>query len=85
MTLYTDILSEINAGRLADSWTTSDLLANNFLTGNYHESGLRTAPPNYSDSAPNANLGEGHPVRNGAIPIYRRVGRRGRALLYSLL
>jgi hypothetical protein len=81
--LYNDIEIEIQAGHLEPYWTTSDLIDNNALTNRYRDGALRTDPPNRSISAPGQNLGTGYNV-NPNNPVYLRVGRRGRALLYCL-
>lgn len=84
MALQDDIQNEVTAGRLQPHWTTSDLLANAELAAKYEISTLKTDPPNRSVSYPELGLSDGFHVRNGATPIFVRVGRRGRALLYSL-
>lgn len=84
MALQDDIQKEVTEGRLQPHWTTSDLLANAELLAKYEISTLRTDPPNRSVSTPELGLGNGFTVRTGAAPIFLRVGRRGRALLYSL-
>ena len=43
---------------------------------------LETYPPNYSASLPGLNLGNGHNVTDQ--PVFYRVGRRDRALLFAL-
>ena len=84
MALQDVIQNEITAGRLQPQWTTADLVSNAELAAIYEVSALRTDPPNRSVSLPGLGLGEGYTVRSGATPIFVRVGRRGRALLYSL-
>ncbi len=83
MPLYTDIADEIQAGNIDRYWTSSDLIDSRVLTNNYKDSTLRTDPSNRSISSPGLNLGNGHNV-NLNNPVYYRVGRRGRALLYCL-
>ena len=83
MALQDTILQEIQAGRLQPHWTTSDLLKNESLSRSYpNTKTLETYPPNYSASLPGLNLGKGHNVTNH--PVFYRVGRRGRALLFAL-
>lgn len=84
MALQDDIQSEINAGQIQPQWTTADLLGNAALARKYEISTLRTDPPNRSVGLPGLGLGDGFTVRSGASPNFVRVGRRGRALLYSL-
>lgn len=79
------IRTEVKAGRLQQEWTTADLVANRELAANYEITALRTDPPNRSVSLAGLSLGNGFTVRVGAKAIYSRVGRRGRALLYSLI
>lgn len=79
------IRTEVNAGRLQQEWTTADLVANRELAANYEITTLRTDPSNRSVSLAGLGLGDGFTVRVGAKAIYSRVGRRGRALLYSLI
>jgi hypothetical protein len=83
MALKDEIGKEITAGRLHQHWTTADLVANPVLFKSYPESTLRTAPPNYSTSLTGLGLRNGHNV-NLTKPIFSRVGRRGRAILYAL-
>ncbi len=83
MTLRDDIANEIQAGRLAQQWPTSDLVNNETLKAKYARTGLRTDPPNRSISLPDQDLGKGHDV-NMENPVYYRVGRRGNALVYTL-
>jgi len=85
MALQDDIQKEVTAGRLQSHWTTSDLLSNAVLLAKYKISTLRTDPPNRSVSAPELGLENGFTVRTGAAPIFLRVGRRGRALLYAII
>ncbi len=82
MALQDTILQEIQAGRLQPHWTTSDLLANQNLSRCHPLTTLRTSPPNVSASLPGLNLGDGHSVTDQ--PVFYRVGRRGRALLFAL-
>jgi hypothetical protein len=83
MALQDTILQEIQAGRLQPHWTTSDLLKNQNLSRSYpNTTTLRTYPSNYSASLPGLNLGEGHNVTDQ--PVFYRVGRRDRALLFAL-
>lgn len=84
MPLHKDIATEIAAGRLADPWTTADLIVNPKLNSNYALTTLRTEPPNRSVSATNTNLNDGHNV-NSDSPVYLRVGKRKHALLFSLV
>lgn len=81
--LYIDIKNEIQAGHLEPYWTTSELIDKTSLTNAYRDSTLRTDLANRSISAPGQNLGTGHNV-NRNHPVYLRVGRRGRSLLYCL-
>lgn len=85
MSLHDEIQKQINQGRLQREWTTSDLLSNRELARKYAETTLRTDPPNRSISARGMGYGDGFTVRSGATPIFVRVSKRGRALLYSLL
>lgn len=85
MSLCDDINTEIGQGRLANTWTTANLVANANLRENYAESTLRTEPPNLSTSQRGLNLGDGYHVRSGATAVFERIGRRGGALLYRIL
>ena len=82
MALQDAILQEVQAGRLQPHWTTSDLLANQNLSRCHPLTTLRTSPPNVSASLPGLNLGDGHNVTDQ--PVFYRVGRRGRVLLFAL-
>lgn len=85
MTLQNMIRIEVNAGRLQEEWTTADLVANRALAEKFKIVTLRTDPANRSVSAAGLGLRDGFTVRVGATAIYTRVGRRDRALLYSLI
>ena len=83
MPLREVIREEIKAGRLARTWNTSDLRHNRRLTRKYADTTLVTEPPNHSTSLPGLGLGNGFHV-NLENPLYRRVGRRGRSIIYAL-
>ena len=83
MPLWREIAKEISAGRLPVRWTTSDLCNNIALSRDYARASLRTEPPNESASLPDRDLGTGTWAKLDN-PKYLRVGRRGRALLYSV-
>jgi len=82
MAIQDTILQEVQAGRLQPHWTTSDLLANQNLSRCHAKTTLQTYPSNVSVSLPGLNLGDGHNVTDQ--PVFYRVGRRGRALLFAL-
>ena len=82
MALQDTILQEVQAGRLQPHWTTSDLLANQNLSRCHAKTTLQTYPSNVSVSLPGLNLGDGHNAMDQ--PVFYRVGRRGRALLFAL-
>ena len=82
MTLKENILNEILAGRLPKHWTSSDLLANHELVKNHpNKTSVQSYPANHSASLPGLGLGNGHDATNP--PLFYRVGRRGRALLFA--
>lgn len=82
MALQDAIRREIEVGRLQRHWTTSDLVANQSLSSSHPKTTLRSYPPNVSGSLSGLDLGEGHNAET--IPVFYRVGRRGRALLFAL-
>ena len=84
MALQHDIAREVAAGRLNKQWPTSDLIQNRNLSKKYEETTLRTAPANQSISLPGLNLGNGINAKKNNPIYYRRVGKKGRANIYSL-
>lgn len=83
MSLWESIAQEVAAGRLSATWTTAELCANRELCLHYEQSSLRTMPPNESVSIPGLGLGIGFHANKNA-PRAWRVGKRNRALLYSI-
>lgn len=81
MTLQANILKEIQSGRLPKNWTSSDLLANQALADAHPKKTLQSYPANCSASLPDLGLGKGHQATEP--PLFYRVGRRGRALVFA--
>jgi hypothetical protein len=81
--LHEMIRAAVQAGRLKAEWTTADLMADETLAGLYTEHNLRSQPANRSLSWPGLGMGDGNNV-DKARPRYWRVGKQGKAYVYSL-